>query len=122
MREITVKKSDLLEKIKKNKDTHRAIFEEAVEGYRAQAIGLLEDHIAAIKAGKVQRVHISLPQPEDHTNDYDRVLAMLDMELADEITLDEDDFAAYVMDDWVWKRQFLTGNAMYSATAAMLSS
>lgn len=118
MKPITVRKNELREKVKENRDAHRAIFEEAVEGYRAQAVSILENHIEEIKKGKVQRVVFTLPQPEDHTADYDRVLKMIDMEIADTIVLEESDFSAYIMDDWAWKRQFLTTNSAYSATAA----
>lgn len=120
MHRITVKKDDLRKAIQKNRDGHRAIFEEAVEGYRKEAVKLLEGHIARIKSGKVLRVSVSLPEPSDHTSDYDRILAMLDMSVDDEILLDENDFAAYVMDDWVWKSQFITTNSAYSAMARSL--
>lgn len=117
MKTITVKKIDLMGRVEKNRSVHRKIFEEAVEGYKKQAIKLLEDHIERIKNGKVEEVFVRLPQPEDHTTDYDRILEMLAMHIEDEIAIDEDAFASYVMDDWSWKRQFLATNSAYSATA-----
>jgi hypothetical protein len=114
---VTVDVAQLRDKIKENRDKHRAIFEEAVEGYRKKAIELLEEHIKNIKKGKVLRVDVALPQPEDHTRDYDRILAMLDMHSDSSIDINERDFASYVLDDWSWKRQFLTTNSMYSASA-----
>lgn len=118
MNEIVVKKADLRAIVQKNRDAHRAIFEEAVAGYRTQSVAILEDHIARIRAGKVVRVSVVLPFPEDHTRDYDRVLAMLDMDLQEEIELEEHDFAQYVQDDWSWKRQFLFSNSSYSTSAS----
>ena len=114
---VTVEVTELRTKINENRTKHRAIFEEAVEGYRQKAVELLEQHITEIKAGKVVRVQVSLPTPEDHTRVYDRVLAMLDMHQQPQIEISEQDFASYVLDDWHWKRAFLTANAMYSATA-----
>lgn len=118
MNTVKVNKTALQEKVTKNRSEHRKIFEEAVEGYRAEAVRLLEEHIKEVKNGKLRKVSISLPFPEDHTIDYDRVLTMLDMSVDDEVVLQADDFAAYVMDDWHWKRQFLTTNSAYSVTAA----
>lgn len=118
MQIIDVKKDVLRAKVQENRDRHRAIFDEAVVGYRQQAVGMLEQHIARIKKGKVVAVQVYLPVPEDHTRDYDRVLAMLDMAEGETMHVTEQEFSQYVMDDWAWKRQFLTSNSTYSATAA----
>lgn len=117
MRQVTVKKADLVKVVSDNRAEHRQIFEEAVEGYKKRAIELLEGHIERIREGKIERVAVSLPVPEDHTADYDRVLKMLDMSVDDDVTLDETAFAEYVMDDWGWQRQFLTSSSAYSASA-----
>lgn len=117
MRQVTVKKADLVKVVSDNRAEHRQIFEEAVEGYKKRAIELLEGHIERIRKGKIERVAVSLPVPEDHTADYDRVLKMLDMSVDDDVTLDETAFAEYVMDDWGWQRQFLTSSSAYSASA-----
>lgn len=118
MKEVTVKKRDLTEKLTANRAAHRAIFDEAVAGYQAMAEKLLEQHLAEVRAGKMKVVNVFLDVPEDHTRDYDRVLGMLEMSVADEVTLSQQDFAMYVQDDWSWKRQFLTSNSTYSGTAA----
>lgn len=117
MKSVTVNKSQLVGKVTNNRAEHRKIFEEAVGGYRKEGIRLLEEHIKRISNGSLERVYISLPEPEDHTTDYDRVLEMLSMHLGDEVEVDEDSFASYVMDDWSWKRQFLSINSAYSGTA-----
>lgn len=109
---------DLLSILGKNRDDHRAIFDEAVEGYKQKATELLEDHIDRIRKGDLTAVYVNLPRPEDHTQDYNRVIKMLELSTDSTIELDEHDFAQYVMDDWAWKRQFLISNTHYSTTAA----
>jgi hypothetical protein len=59
-----------------------------------------------------------MTRPEDHTRDYDRVIAMLERHQGEAIDLLEDDFAMYVQDDWAWKAQFLASNSGYSGKAA----
>lgn len=117
MREVTVAKDELREAVQANRDEHRKIFEEAVEGYKTRAVTLLEEHIERIKKGKLERVQVVLPVPVDHTSDYDRVLRMIDMSVEDEIALDESAFTQYVMDDWSWQHEFLTTSSGYSASA-----
>lgn len=116
-----MKKEELVKVLEENMAAHNEIFEEALEGYHKEAVGILEEHIAAIKSGKVRRVVFHLPEPEDHTKDYERVIAMIVANEDDVISLEEYEFQQYVLDDWSWKRQFLTSNSAYSATAAKLS-
>jgi hypothetical protein len=118
MESIRVNKAELITTMKANRAEHRKIVDEAIEGYREQALALLEKHITQIKDGKVARVYVVLPEIEDHTKDYDRVIGMLEMSLDTEVELDEHDYSQYIMDDWAWKRQFLTSNSSYSASAA----
>lgn len=117
MKNVTVRKEQLLEALQRNRGEHQAIFEEALAGYKEEVIKQLEAHLAAVKAGKVKRVQVYLPTPENHTKDYDRIIAMVEMSVEDELVLDQQSFAQYVLDDWTWKRQFLTTNSAYSATA-----
>lgn len=117
MESVVVSRSDLITKIKTNRDEHRAIFEEAIEGYRKRAIEILDEQIAKLKSGKKERVQVSLPYPTDHTGDYDRVLLMLEMHTEDTIEIPEHYFKQYVMDDWAWQQEFLTTSSSYSALA-----
>ena len=118
MENVKVKKTETLKILRTNRDAHQAIFAEAVDGYKAQVIDILEGHIADIKAGKVKSVTVTLPQPENHTKDYDRAIKMLEMSVDKDVTMDEHSFQCYVMDDWTWKRQFLSSNAFYSKIAS----
>jgi ribosomal protein S28E/S33 len=85
---------------------------------KAEALEILEKHIRAIKTGRVARVQVHIPEPQDYTREYDRALKMLEISVDDIIELDEETFAQFVMDDWDWKRQFLNSTASYSASAA----
>ena len=118
MNEVTIKKDEALAKLHENRAAHKAIFDEAVEGFRKQAVKFLRDEIKRISAGEVKRVVINMPRPVDHTRDYDRVIAMLEMSVDEEVTVTQYDFASYIMDDWEWKREFLTTNSKYSVSAA----
>src|SRR4051794_14185033 len=108
MENIEVAKAELLEKLKQNRADHRVIFEEALEGFREQAIKVLNRALDNVKARRCQDVSVSRLVPRDHTGDYDRAIAMVEMSIGDTVVLSEDDFAQYVMDDWGWQRSFLS--------------
>lgn len=86
-----------------------------MDGYRDKVIEILEDHIDRIKANAPERVSVSLPMPEDHTEDYDRVLAQLAWSLDDELELNEQEFNTYVRDQWGWRDAFAQTYAMYTS-------
>jgi hypothetical protein len=110
---ITVDKNDLLEKMRGNRERHRVIFLEALDGYRQRAIEQLDGQLKDLRNGKTPQIYISIDRPVDHTRDYDRVIAMLEMHKGSEFTLSETDFSQYALDDWNWKRQWAASNSGY---------
>lgn len=116
------KKDELVTIVQKNRDAHRAIFEEALIGYKQKVIETLEATIEQAKRGEVRQIYVSFAKPDDHTRDYDRLLKMLDMTSEQDVELTEQQFGQYVLDDWDWKRQFITTNSAYSGTALRLQS
>ena len=109
-----MEKKDLLDKIKANKDKHRQIFLEAIEGFKKKAIEILEQKIEMLKNGKKTELYVRMPEPEDHTKDYNRVIEMISQNLLEEIELTEEEFARYVLDDWRWKDEFLSVSNTYT--------
>lgn len=113
MNEIKVKKEELLKKLKQNRDNHRKMFLKAQEGYREMVIEELEKQLNNARKGKRFTTHIALHAPVDQTNDYDRAIKMMEMDIGKIVDLDETEFSNYVMDDWSWKQQFTTSNMAY---------
>lgn len=111
---IRVKRETLLEVLKSNRDSHRATFEEAMEGYRRKSIEILEDHIKRIKDDAPEKIVVSLPIPDDHTDEYDRVIEMIEWSIDDEFWLSGHEFDQFVRDNWGWKAAFLATASAYS--------
>lgn len=111
---VVVQKDKLVETLTANRDAHRAIFEEALEGYKTRSVELLEEHIERINKGKVERIVVSLPVPEDHTDDYDRALTSLEWSIFDEVELTMREFDQYVRDNWSWKNEFTATTSLYN--------
>jgi hypothetical protein len=116
MKEVTVNKQELLTILRQNRADHRAIFEEALDGFARTAERLLQQRLDLLRAGQRRTVQVILPVPEDHTTDYDRAIKMVEMSVGDTLTLAERDFAQYVMDDWGWQREFISNS--YGSTRA----
>lgn len=62
-----------------------------------------------------------LVYPENHLDDYDRVIGMLEFSVADKVELTSSDFNAYVRNRWEWHRSFVGSNTAYvQATTGFL--
>ncbi len=120
----TVNREKLIETLQTNLRQHRTIFEEALEGYRVKAIENLEAHIGLLKQQKKKpiRLNLHMPLPEDHSSDYEEAIGLLKMSEDQTIRLSNEDFRAYVLDEWGWRSQFIGSNSMYSPTAARIKA
>jgi hypothetical protein len=117
MRTVNLRRDEFVEKVTANKATHRDVFEKALDGYQRRLVRELERRVADVKAGRRIDRYISLPEPSDHTEDYDRILMMAEMSVDEIIELSADDFTRFVMDQWDWKQDF-TETATYYEHAA----
>ena len=95
---VTLKKEDLLDVLKKNREAHNNIFLDAQKGYREEAIRLLDKALENARNGNTIKTMIHLDTPVDQTKDYDRIIRMLEMSIDEEVDLSEHDFAQYVLD------------------------
>lgn len=113
MRTVTVNREDFLVRVRENRNNHRQVFEEALEGYRNRLTLELERRVRDLKRGRHIDQYIGLPEPEDHTSDYERIVAMAEMSVSERIELTEDEFAMYIMDQWRWKQSFTDSTDRY---------
>lgn len=111
---VTVSKNELLAAMRANLTKHEAEYKEAIEGYKAAVIARLKKMLACAEAGKPVEEKIGLPAPESHTEDYERVIRMLEMSKAEEISITENQFSQYVLDKWNWQRAFKALSTQYS--------
>jgi hypothetical protein len=114
---ITVDKAQLLDTLKENRDKHGAAYEKAKAGYIKTTMKQLEDYVRRLADGELLEHRFINSPPDDHTGDYDDVIAMMEWSTDDTIELDQYQFSQYVKDDWGWKEQWLTSTAGYTNAA-----
>lgn len=113
MKDIKVKKDELLNTLIKNREEHERIYKEAVEKYKKALVVYLKKMTSRAEAGKRINHHINLVIPTHNIKDYDRVIGMLKMSVETEISLTENEFSQYVLDDWSWKSTFASNTQAY---------
>lgn len=114
MQNVKVKTGELLLKLRANRASHKGDFEKAMVAFRAKAIEELDASIKRAREGGNISLYIGIPQPEEHTKDYDRVITMLEMAVDEVIEIPEADFRMYVMDEWGWAASFARNTKSYS--------
>lgn len=110
---VEVNREELLGKIQINRENHKDIVSKALDGYRKAVIEVLDDMIQTIKDGGKINTYISLPRPEDHSDDYDTIIGMLTMSTQDTVSLGPEEYRSYVEDKWDWKDRFAASTAAY---------
>lgn len=116
MDDIRVTKAVLLARLKENRASHRDTYVNAREIFRQRSADLAQEQAELMLRGEIRAIAVNLPVPEDHTDDYDRVIEMLDWHLDDEFILSEIDFQQYVRDEWGWARSFAANTSSYLAS------
>lgn len=108
-----IEKNKLLDIIKTNREEHIDTYSAAVVAYAEKGVDLLERLIKKLKAGEIIRNYLELPAPEDHTDEYDRAIRMLELDSRDAIELNEQEFRQFVQDDWDWKQSWISSTRSY---------
>lgn len=118
---VTVKKGELIEVLRKNREAHAGAYAEARGGYLVTVKEWLAERAAEVdEALEIPEIATPRPvcphiAPENHTADYDRCLRMLEMSVDDEVELDEHQFRNIVLDEWSWSEQFAYSNSIYAS-------
>jgi hypothetical protein len=111
---VTVDKNELLTIIRQNRDNHRATFEKAVKVYTDHLISWHRQQEKRLLKGETAERFISFPVPEEHTDDYDTLISMLEMHRLDQIDLEFTEYNNYVRDNWRWSASFTANTASYT--------
>jgi predicted phage-related endonuclease len=115
MNTITVKKDELLDTLRTNRQRHGDKVAQARAKYREKIIEELDRRLAEAKSGRdidPGFLH-RLPIPRDYSQEYDRAVEQLEWEVGETVELDPDDFNRYVRDEWEWHNQFVGSTQVY---------
>jgi hypothetical protein len=115
MEDVKVDKEQLLKTLRKNRKKHRGIYEKALEAYRVAAIEAFEKRLDDAKNGREIVTFVNLPQPEDHTADFDTAIEMLEWDKGKSVILSQRDFQRFVQNKWEWRASFAANTESYVA-------
>jgi len=112
---ITVKKKDLITKIKENKALHVEEFNQAVVDYKVEALRQLNEQISEVANGGLE-AKLDLVTPIDNSSEYDDLIDMFGWTTKKEIELEKHEYNQYIKDDTQSSIHAKFQNTFYSST------
>lgn len=115
-------KSELIEKMRANREQHERDYLEAAGKYRDAIVSELRARASKIARsadesdpGKIDDINpdVYLPVPERFTDSYDKAIAALEWHQGDQVELDQKEFERWVLNEWEWKRSFAANTQSY---------
>lgn len=136
-----IKTSVLLEILIENREKHKREYEEAVEGYRVDALNLLMSQggklvelfakwKSLLKDPKCEAPELSIPcdlwtfdiqRPKSHLPDYDLAIKTLRLVATETVSLSRSEVSFYVDDNWAWKESFVNISNAYKGKSLALN-
>ena len=114
MEKIQITTTNLVAKLKENRKKHEAEYEKLNKAYREAIVDSMSSKLRAIKEGKDINLIFSIPRPENHVEDYDLAITMLEYETREEIEIERNEFEQYILDKWGWECGFNATKTFYA--------
>ncbi|MCP4522138.1 MAG: hypothetical protein GY827_10680 [Cytophagales bacterium] len=102
--EVTVKRTELIERLKRNREKHQKEFKQAIKLWQKD----LEKAAQSINYRKIHTYPAILEELQDEcpvsfVSEYDDMIDMFEMAIKDEMILTSDAFRNFCRDEWDWK-------------------
>ena len=119
---VKVERGKLLNILKENREKHRAIYKETLDGYQKEVIRHLQFALDQALAGEKFITNIKLIAPKDYTENYNRIIGMLELSIEDMVEIDDTEYRQYILDEWTWKKDFEMSSSSYGGSSSSSSS
>lgn len=124
MRNVTVDKTKLIERLKRHREAHVARLVDATAQWlsRVVALGLKIGQEGATTDADKRAIHVrsayyEMTQrchpPASYVNEYDQAIAVFEAEVEAVVELEMHDFNRLWLDNWSWQAGFMSHTATY---------
>jgi len=114
-RSISVKKQQLIDKIKENKENHIKEYAEAIVAYKEEALKQLAEQTKRVEDGGLD-AKLDLITPINNAENYDKIIEMFTWEVEDIVVLEQSEFIEYVQDETDFAVRAKMSNTFYSSS------
>jgi len=113
MRTVTIAVSDLLRKLKENREQHVKDYNEALDGWKILVAKELKEKQKTLqKTGDIS-FQFKSNKPTSYESEFDDIIAMMEWTTDKEVELEQSDFKRYVQNQWSWMNSFTATTMAY---------
>lgn len=114
MKQVTIEKEKLLEKLKENREIHEKEYTELHNAYLDSVIsGLKELLEEAEKRPTSPTTGLHLHVPRSYLKEYDMVIGMLEFSEEEAFQITQDEYKKFILNEWEWTGMFDSMKATY---------
>lgn len=107
MNNVKVKKEELLKVLKANKEVHDTEVAAAQLVFRKELEQELRSKLLKVEmGGKLPELYIQAHPPEEHTEDFENAIAMVEASVDDILELDFSQFKQWFQNKWGWAASY----------------
>lgn len=117
MKSVKMNKNNLLQIVKTNREQHINLYTASYAEYKKDLIKELDNLKQKVEAGEDIEHYIKLDKPQNHTEEYDRTISILNNSVNDFVELDLREYDSYVLDKWNWSASFMNATNTYLSKA-----
>jgi len=119
MKEIHIRREELLKLLNKNLEIHTKIYKKSMEAFKKNYNNRLSKMLKIAEKNKFV-MDIELNKPENHRQDYEDAVHAVTLDERAVIVLNQDEFARYILNRWTWIGYFK--HAYFSNVSSSSSS
>lgn len=130
MKTICVNREVLLKIVSQNYEAHKAevaeakvVYQQKLEQYAENFCGYINERRRTgelacndLFTGHRHGVGLVPSGPDDHCDDYRRVIDQLNLCCEDEVVLEANEFDSFARDEWSWTGEYRSTNSAYSSS------
>lgn len=119
---ITVDRTKLLDKVKKNLEIYKDLYQSSVDAYWKLAERKLANMLERTKQHRKIEPYLNISFPTNHKEDYELIISMLEFSEDEKVILTPQEFSKYVLNNWSWRKDFITQTTTYVSGLSMSGS
>lgn len=112
---------EVLDALKKNREEHQEILEEAQAGYKEKVVIELEKALEAARKGEKYITDLNLQMPRSHLKKFDNAIDIVEAAKRagrETVEMTASDYQRFIRNRWSWMSSFYEVASTYSATAS----
>lgn len=118
MNAVKINRLELLAIVRDNATKHVSDYDEAVADYKKAVLKIATNNLALAQTGdleKFTKIKNNIQPPVNYATSYTRAIRMLELSVEEVIEVEEDVFNQLVLDEWMWKNNFVATGALYKS-------